>query len=157
MFALNHTRSKIYTRLLRSELETKSYTLKTIHGNYVHASTQYLNVKIWHARFYLHSQRITISITCTYSTGLADMPLLRLASDSGALLSLLSQSLSAFKPPRRFCSTTTTTNTSKQIRKHSIPYDRPQIISNMKKMSFDKARGIANRFTGIQSLNVNTC
>ena len=35
----SHTRLKKYIRLLRSELETKSYTLKTVYGNYRLAST----------------------------------------------------------------------------------------------------------------------
>ena len=37
--ALKNTRFKKDTRLLRSELETKSYTLKTVYGNYRLEST----------------------------------------------------------------------------------------------------------------------
>jgi len=40
IFALNHIRFKKHTRILRSELDTKSYTLETLHGKYDLASIQ---------------------------------------------------------------------------------------------------------------------
>ena len=63
MFGLKNTHLKKNIRLLRFELERKSYALKTIHGNYLLASTERKSKKEWKMKGSAKSERMFICIT----------------------------------------------------------------------------------------------